>query len=644
MNISTGKSLLAVQYQLNHKDFVRIFNILRSSESMFVRPIEVLFARLLVEIDRAQDNVRYLKLLIEPCNELWQAETPTEIPAKLPQIINTIRYIWLNSTCFNQAPSVTKLFRYVGNQIIQFCCRKIDVSAIFNGAAQDQIKMANMSIDCCIYYKLIYRKIAELPDNEDWLRSIDNGLVFNHVDSFIQRAYDLIEVCHGITIFSGKSSPAQLEFGGDRGREFESVCGRIEARFDKAIAKIKRNSASILNINDKTWFKSKKEFREVTASLEEICDNLIINVFTRVDNMEDGIYALACLHRFSTRDKLYKTFKRKVADVWQMFGEEMSKTNDELGDESDENLSVLPEQAGRTACLNVNRYRLNRLKSLFKENVWLPPDSIDTEPISSNYKILIDVIQTTAQEQFTEWIQSLGVDIVSKLNRLLLRRSLTHSGLFECNIDDSIFTIFRESRFFRWLGFKFPVYLTQFFNRERSIRLIYDAIIEMITSYNRILMGLSEPERLLLKPMTQLCDKCIAPGSLRLTWATDGLDTYISDCNKAIRELSDFIRIYQQTNAKIVRSCERVCEICAVKIPNDKPRQLPEIEHLIGVTMNKQIACLSMEFGNVCKLILSIHDEIEEIETVSSCEVTLHSVNCFTSTFICSTLDSRALD
>lgn len=608
--------MLGVKYQLNHKGFLKVFDVLKKSQSIFVKPIEELIGKTDKEIQCAQSNVHYLKLLIEPCSELSSANSPADIPTKLPRIVNIIRFIWLTSEFFNQPDSIMKLFRYVGNQIIQFCCRKINVAGIFDGDAANQIKMANMSIDCCLYYKVIYEKISQLPENSDW--TLDLGLIFNHLESFINRLHDFIEICEGVIIFSRKivtENHPQLEFGGDRGLEFEEVCQRIEVTFEKGIAKIRNASHDILNINEKTWSKRMHEYREMTSNLEEVIDNLIINVFTCVENVEDGIYALACLHRYSTREKLHKSFERKVATVWELFANELSMTNDQFVGEYDDYLSHLPLVACRSLQLNVNRMRAMRLRSLFDGNEWIP-ESFDAPHILSNYQTMITTMQKNTQKLFDEWIHSFGVDVVTKLNRLLLKRSLTHSGLFECNIDESIFTIFREARFFKMLGYGFPVHLNQFFSRERTIQSIYDAIIEMIASYNRILMSLSDTERKLLRPMTQMSDRSIAPGALKLTWANDGLDAYISDCNKSIRDLSDFIGMYQQTNAKIVSSCERLCEIVAVDIPKDKIRELQEIQQIALEHLSKQMKKISVEYEHVCKLILTIGDEMEDVDSV----------------------------
>lgn len=607
------ESLLAVRHQVNHKDFLRIVNILKKSQSVFVKPLEEFITLIETEIEKAKNNITFLKLLLEPCKELASAESPADIPMKLARIIHIIRYIWLNSIHYNSSDSIIKLFRYVGNQIIKFCCEKINVAAIFTGQAQSQIKLADMSIDCCLYYKAIYEKIEKHHDN--WI--LNRSMVFNYVDAFIRRLYDFIEICEGIRIFGKQPDDAiSLEFDGDRGAEFEKTCKNIETTFQNGLARISDVSASILNINDKSWAKHIRDFRLMTENLEEMIDNLMENLFTCVENLEEAVYAIACLYRFSVRDKLRKSFDRKVIVVWNMFAEELSITNDELVDECKERLSYLPEIAGRAILLKSNRNRLMRLKSILEKAEWLP-DCMDTDKILSNYNKMITKMSKNIQKMFDEWIQSHGVEVVTKLNRLLLLRSLKNPGFFECNFDQSIFNLFKEAQFFKQLGFGFPVHLNQFFAKEIAIKTIYDAIIEMVASYNKILMSVSETERLLLRPLIQTCDKSIAYGAMKLTWASEGLDTYVGDCNKNIRELNAFISIYQRANANIVKNCEKICEIVVISIPNDQPHQLPEIENSFVDYLNEQIDKIAEHHKRIEEMVLIIYREFEiHVESV----------------------------
>lgn len=603
-----SESLLGLQYQVQHKDFQRIFHILQKSQSIFVKPLTELFHKIDNEILQAHDDIRYLELLLEPCKEISTAPSPADIPVRLAKIINIIRYIWLNAKHFNDLDSITKLYRYVGNQIIRFCQSKIQVSDIFSGDATNQVKIANLSVDCCLYYKVIYAKISERET--DW--KLDESLIFNHIDSFIQRLHDFIEICAGISTFSRKpdnDNNIELKFGGDRGYEFETTCKRIEDNFEQGLKKLEGVSHLILNIGEKTWQKYMVDFRELISHLEGIIDNMIVNIFTCVHNLDEGIYALACLHRFSNRIELRKKFERKVIVIWNLLAEELSQTNDQLIEEYNEYLSYVPAIAGRPNQLKLNRHRIIRLRSIFESGDWLP-ESIDTDDILTNYNSMIVKMQKSIQKLFDEWIQSLGVEVVTKLNRLILKRSLTHTGLFECNIDQSIFETFNEAHFFKILGFGFPVHVSQFFQKEPLIRTIYDATVEMIASYNRIVLSLSDFERQLLRPLMHASDKCIAQGALKLIWANEGLDTYISDCNKAIRDLNDVVNIYRETNAQIVSGCERLAQIIIVYIANEQPRQLDEVERGIQIYVDERMELVLEEFNKIRGTISVLNEEL----------------------------------
>lgn len=611
-----GEDLLGLQHQVRHKDFLRIFGILEKFQSIFVKSLSELFVAIDREIEQAQDNIRYVALLLEPCEELATAASPAVVPVKLPKIINIIRYIWLNAKYYNGPESITKLYRFVGNQIIRFCQSKLQVSDIFKGDPSDQIKLANLSVDCCLYYKVIYGKIARRHD--DW--SLDQSLIFHYIDSFIQRLQHFIEICAGIVTFGRKDSKEtgiELKFGSDRGDEFQRTCKRIEAKFDQELKQLETVSHSILDISDGQWHDAMKHFRELTLHLEEIVSNMLHNMFTCVENLDDGIYALACFHRFANRNELRKEFERKVIVVWNQLADELSTTNDQLVEEYDEYLSFLPPIAAQCNQLRINRQRIIRLRSLFECGDWLP-ESIDTETILSNYNTMIVKMEKSIHKSFDEWIEWLGVDVFAKLHRLVLKRSLNQKGLFECNIDQSIFAILKEAHFFKLLGFGFSVHINQFFVREPAIRSTYDAVIEMISSYNRILLSLSDFERILLQPLIHASDKYIAQGALRYTWAHDGLDTYINDCNKYVRDLKNVVNVYQQTNAQVVLCCKRIGHMVIVGIPNDEPRQLKDVTNGIRNQIDEQVAQLDMEYDTICGYLNALKEELSiDVECVS---------------------------
>lgn len=49
----------------------------------------------------AKSNIEFLKILREPCEELDESTSPTDIPVIIPTLLQTVRIIWVNSPYFN---------------------------------------------------------------------------------------------------------------------------------------------------------------------------------------------------------------------------------------------------------------------------------------------------------------------------------------------------------------------------------------------------------------------------------------------------------------------------------------------------------------------------------------------------------------
>lgn len=60
----------------------------------------------------AEDNVKFLLVLEEPCNVLAKAQ-PADIPAALPKVLNCVRLIWNLSRFYNSPDRIVGLLRKV---------------------------------------------------------------------------------------------------------------------------------------------------------------------------------------------------------------------------------------------------------------------------------------------------------------------------------------------------------------------------------------------------------------------------------------------------------------------------------------------------------------------------------------------------
>lgn len=131
-----------------------------------------------------------------------------------------------------------------------------------------------------------------------------------------------------------------------------------------------------------------------------------------------------------------------------------------------------------------------------------------------------------------EWLDTIESNVMNKMNRTLMCRSVTRPGLLECNIDRSILDICEEARYFEMLGIGVPVHINQIYSKYNTIRLVYESVLCVVLDYNKILSSLSDKERILFKALIHACERKIMPGIYKLTWGAEMIDAYIAECVK----------------------------------------------------------------------------------------------------------------
>lgn len=272
-----------------------------------------------MELCKTKSNIKYLKLLVQPCNDLSIVESVSEIPIHLQRIIHLIRIIWTESEAFNTIEKITQLCTYLGNQIITICQAKLDVKQIFKGNSRNGIKIANMSIDSCIAFKLIYENVKTFHENREEIKkfpwTLNNTIIFNQIDTFIQRLHDLINICNAMIVFGRYDETTRIPSPLLDGENFQNICQEVEKQFKAGFKEIRALSANILNVHSADWSERFEKFSTLLRSLEDIVENMILNVFLSVSNVEEAIDALCSLYYFSLREKLRPTYLKKTSEV-----------------------------------------------------------------------------------------------------------------------------------------------------------------------------------------------------------------------------------------------------------------------------------------------------------------------------------------
>jgi hypothetical protein len=366
-----------IEQQLCHQNIKHILDVLNVSQSLFIKEFTSLRDTLNVEIKQSNSNAMYLKLLIEPCQDLEASEWPKDVPPKLQHIIYLIRVISLHSDYYNNKENTERLFIYLSNEIINYCKSKIDIRKILSGQPRFGIRICDMSIDCCLAYKLIFKKIVEQFAYEDFRRSwmMDEAKIFSRVNIFIQRLYDIIEICESIIVFGRcdeTGTIAPLKFGCHNAQEFMKICDDIQKKFDDGLLIIKQSLMTILDVNSPSWYETISSFKKTIRALEGSVESLLVHAFINIDNVEEALDILTAMYNFSKRKSLQPEYMRKVEEMWNMFGEELIATNKEITQSEKQHLACLPQYAGKSLLLHIRVKKIERLKDMLVNAHYLP--------------------------------------------------------------------------------------------------------------------------------------------------------------------------------------------------------------------------------------------------------------------------------
>lgn len=607
--------LSGIEEQIRHKNIEHILNSLQKSQSLFILKFKGLRDELNKEIELSKSNARYLKLLVEPCLELESSEYPKDVPHKLPHIIYLIRVISLNSEYYKVKKNTERLFAYLSNEIISYCKSKVDIQKILSGQPRFGIKICDMSIDCCLAYKQIFKRILEQLQTEDFRKTwiFDDSKIFNQIDIFIQRLTDIMEICETIIVFGRCDETVTippLTFGCYNAKEFTMTCKDMEKKFESGLRDIKSSSHMILNVMNKDWYREMSSFKKLIRSLEEVVQNLLVNVFISINNSEEALDVLTTMHNFSKRKSLQAEYVHKVEQMWSMFEKEIIATNKDITRLDKEHLDCLPLFAGKSLVLHIKLNKCERMKDLLMNAHYLPKVPIGEEKLKM-YELAVENIKKQIENYNNEWSSNINAQPVSYLARFLINRSPTHGGLLECNIDRNFLPIFEEAKYFDFIEVTLSAVIVQTIPKAKKIANIFNKVVNVILLHNKILCSLSDKERLLFKEHIRLMDRKLSPGLFRLTYNDELTNDYITECLKHLDELQHFLDIYKAINTVNVRMFEQISNGSVFNMNLKVIGTLDQFKRKFKDSRNASVVSIGTIYKRVIEYIIVIFEGFE---------------------------------
>ena len=612
--------LSGIKEQLNRQGVRKIVAVLTAAKSSFLAPFEKLAELIRTGSMEAQDNLRFLNILTEPCEQL-AAAAPKDIPAILPGLLNRIRVIGTVSRKYTSPERLTGLLRKVSNEIINRCCANISLDDIFDGDVLDAVTRLNESIACGSAWKDAYNRTAEaiqhstaLPKPRPWRFRKAN--IFAQIDAFVQRCRDLLEVCEGQIQFARKTLPGGKQsplpaFGGSRGPEIAKSLDGIDDRFRGHIDKLRLLRDAILDVKATQWHDDFNHFKNGVKDLEVMMGNVITGAFEGVGTIEANVQLLEAFHSLAKRPTIKRAVEHRTLLVFMLFKSQVAATKNYF--EANRANPPLPPNHPRFAGSALwARGLMSKLEADWThlaEAHYLTRNR-DTEQTELQYNSLMQVLEEHIRKCHRDWLAELDeldqAQLAARLNNPLIVRvpasepgmlaghqaginqtgliTRTGAGLLECNFHKGLLRLFQEVHF--WSKFQgevqIPYVAHDITNQKEKLRILRENVLLVVQDYNQIILELSPQERKLFSEVIRRLDRRIGPGLNKLTWASKGvIEWYVKECRRHCAEAYALVLEFKANKERIRRNCETIASTLLIDI-------VKNLVHEDGVFQAKQ--------------------------------------------------------
>ena len=565
--------LSGLSKQLDLPSVKKVEQILAAAKSSYLQSFRKLSRLIQDGSNQAQENLKYLNLLKEPCEKLTKSH-PKDTASQLTYIIRVIRFIWTQSTYYNTRERLTGLFRKLSNEIIRICSKSISLKDIFAGKAKSSMATLHQCIDACVKWKTIYRRTAQSQHRFSEMKWVlDQSSIFAQVDAFVQRCRDLIEVCkcqmHFARWEDGDKTIVPIFFG-QRGPEITRSLLEIEATFTKNLRILINVEKAILDVKNTSWHEEFSRFRTAVKELEVMVQNLISSAFETVRSVDEGVMLLDVFGHFGAREAIKRTIDKKTVEVFYIFSDQLNAVKRELSSKRDNIHEDHPRFAGQAFWARLLRRRVDRPYRVLKqtENMLNIGSGKETK---AAYEQLVAALDEFVRKTFNDWAVMVDRQSFKRLECPLMVRSALQRQLLDINFDHYLLKLFVEIAYWELLMFEIPHYAADVYQRREELRNLREHVMLVVRDYNRVITELNQDEIGLFKERIKVLDKKVQPGLTRLNWSQNSFsEFYIGDCRLHASKVMAIVTEYKLANQVIASKCRTISESLLIDINSKK--------------------------------------------------------------------------
>ncbi|XP_076760256.1 uncharacterized protein LOC143428883 isoform X2 [Xylocopa sonorina] len=369
--------------QLLNPEVQLILNILKDLHSPCASKLEEIITHIDTGLKESSSNLLYLNILLNFCKNL---NLPEDTDNSLTEALLLILFVWTESPFYSTTNNMEILCQALSSQIMHRCQEYIKLDVALGNNPELGIQMLEKSIRCCNIYETSYDNIMinvtpYINFNKNW--DVNRQEVFNKIDTFKQRCYDLIEICKALIVF-GRCDKMRL-IGGPKGIECEAYWREIESLFYKSLNQIIMARDIVFDITKFTWLRKIREFRYMVLQVENMAVTLINDIFESVKNVEEGVEAIYALQKFKSCECLQKILRNKWIQVWKIFSNEIEQCYISIINQPKEKTDI------SVNLLCISRYLKYQHSIIMNALYWIGDSDLE-KCVLQQYEHVLDVI------------------------------------------------------------------------------------------------------------------------------------------------------------------------------------------------------------------------------------------------------------
>eukprot|EP00727_Mastigamoeba_balamuthi_P014495 m51a1_g9670 putative dynein heavy chain axonemal (5182) ;mRNA; r:1243469-1265072 len=602
---SRAADLSSIRDQITDDRVRTILQVLQASKSSYVEQFAKLSDLIQQGSLEAQDNLRFLSVLQEPCKALALA-APREIPDVLPQIVHRVRFICAHSTFYNTPERVIGLLTKVSNEIINRCTAKISLHEIFDGDVDTSIVDLNDSVSAMESWRRLYYRtkaaMARVPGGPQW--DFAETSVFAYLDAFIKRCKDLLEVCEGQVQFARKKGASKEpipSFGGAHGPEVTKSLTEIERSFERQVQQLKALKYGILDVKATRWHDDFNAFLRSLKDLELMTQNVINNAFENATTVASGVELALIFKRLAQRDSIVRTVEKKANEVFLRFLEDLGRVK-EILEHGRTNPPIdrnHPPFAGAAMWALSLKRRVERQFALFPEDFAV--GSQERGEAQTEYNLITSALQDFVTKSHTRWVNSIEEGVAEQLNRPIMVRDA--DNLLEANFSKSLLKLVTEVYHWRQLGMEVPAAISTIYEQRESLRVLRENVMIAVREYNAIWRSLAPAEQRLFGERIKELDKTAEPGLESLTWLQpEAVFAFLDQWREHTNQVHKLVAEYKRGCAQVEENARLIGEM-----------QLASIKKKVFYRSNEFLEKQQAHRRKAIEMLTKLHTEIRDV-------------------------------